>query len=244
MKRMAFAVGAMALAMSASATLLSDFQFNDGVGTTLPQAAQGVAGAGTWNYDTGGTAADGSGNMVFSDADNFYPSAPFTAPANSGVLLFSVKFSAADIPTASGELTFTVKESGGNNTLGYVQLRDHNGDTVVVFGEGWSSGSAWLESGSTSLAAPLTVWADIDLDNNQTTYHYEYKGTTHDMATASSIADVAPDQLGAVWQFMDSGGNSISVDYVTVETVPEPASFALMGILGGALLFVRRRFIR
>ena len=241
---MVYSVAVLALAMSASAVVLSDFEFNDASGTTLPQAAQGAAGAGTWNYDQGGCAADGNGNMVFSDQANFYPTASIATTPNSGTLLFSMKFTSASIPTDGGELTFTVKESGGDNTLGYVQLRDHGGDTVVVFGKDWSSGSAWLENGATSLAAPLTVWADIDLDQNQTTYHYEYKGVTNDMADATSIADVAPDTLGAVWQFMTSGGNTYSVDYVKVETVPEPAVLTLIAFLGGSLLFIRRRFIK
>jgi hypothetical protein len=89
----------------------------------------------------------------------------------------------------------------------------------------------------------LDVEVVYDLDNDLADFSWTM-GTESGIATNVAIGNYTAEVLRNVYQPADMGDTDfIKTDYVKVETVPEPATLGMIGLVAGGLLFIRRRFM-
>lgn len=158
---------------------------------------------------------------VFADDGNPLPSSD---PADY-TFYIDVKVTGNSIPTP---VPFTVYQF--NDNYDTEQGEDGNGDTVVNGAENWNSTLApVLVDGAGYVTSSYTLDSGaIGADSGVTTPTFD--------PTVSLQWRFA---FGA-GEFGFDGGNSLHIDNIRLEVVPEPASMALLGV-GGLMMMLRRR---
>jgi membrane protein YqaA with SNARE-associated domain len=97
--------------------------------------------------------------------------------------------------------------------------------------------------GTNSLPDNLYVEFVYDLDNDLATFTWTM-GNESGGATNVAIGDYTAEAVRNAYQ--PSGMTDtdfIKTDYLTVESIPEPATLGMIGLMTGTLLFIRRRFM-
>jgi hypothetical protein len=146
---------------------------------------------------------------------------------------------------ASDKLSFSILSSEGTLISGGTGLTDKNNRTRA----------AWIQD-NTSLSDPAAQefslrmsfttgeWgADVDGVEvaTGTFFNQEDSGTAEDEVEFTAI-----DRYQIAFQKTTSAEDSIDIDYIaieTIETIPEPATMGLVVVMGGGLIWVKRRFM-
>ena len=233
-------------AMTASAAMLADFQMNDAANTKLQDLANDAPGGGRFNYGVTNMLADGNGLLVYTlgGTNGNYAHADLASAATSGVYKLSVSFNAATLSGSGGKLGYSVRDSGAGKDICLVQLIRNSGNKLLLLMNKWGANGSVISltgAGTNSLPDVLNVEVEYDLDNDTVGYSWTMgseSGGTNLATLYDGVADVVrnaynPDNM--------NDGDFIKVDYLTVESIPEPATMGLFGLAGGAVMFVRRR---
>ncbi len=133
----------------------------------------------------------------------------------------------------------------GNQTLSFDFEQDVGGDLqYAVFG--WSGGPL---SGNVMYANGQWATANVSRDGGQTVTNI-VSGTLTDVAGggATSLTTAAFDMTGfsnIAISFMGSSVTTtgLTIDNVSIDAIPEPATLGMVAVFGGAILFVRRKMM-
>ncbi|VGO18714.1 hypothetical protein [Pontiella sulfatireligans] len=126
-----------------------------------------------------------------------------------------------------------------------MEIEFNQGGNITLVG-----GNLAFASGSGTTHLGDDVWQDITVSyNNVTANSYEMDltmtdGTTTSYATIIASGLVASDMSINRYRFGMHGGNdeTIFIDDLSV-VIPEPATLGLVAVFGGAVMFIRRRFM-
>ncbi|MBK1854737.1 PEP-CTERM sorting domain-containing protein [Verrucomicrobiaceae bacterium 5K15] len=254
------AVLASAFVGAASATIVYQDTFNDGVASTNPDIGGGLdtttgsvtssplleffGSIGQGSTTSGGAqgiglstnAFDLSGgftlSVTFSVLDSSSPSSSASAPPYPSN---SFSFGLVDATTDIDDFLGFHVEDGSSTTLdgiGYNTNTRENSTTGLNFGDGTTASN--LSNGQVVVdGAQQTFELTVDANGN---FSYSLNGAV--ASTGTTTLDLSDEYKFAIFSQGTNGGSIISD--VTLETVPEPSSAALLG-LGGLALILRRR---
>jgi len=247
MKRMlGLAVASMVVVSTASATLVADFQMNDAQGLRLSQVANGTGGA-QFNYSYTNSLSDGSGNIhfVYEDQGAFYPHAGLTSTNSTGIYTVNLAYSAADVSASPNGVKTTFGLNDGSDVATIALTRNNDRLRLIYSIEGgwdWAVNLGGL--GNTVLNGAVVASIALDLDSAQATCIYSYDGTTDTNVIAVANAHTINQLHAAIQTSSMATSDYMDMDYVSVDyVIPEPATLGMIALVGGAIIFIRRRFM-
>lgn len=253
MKRKACVVaGAILLAaLQGGAAILQDWQMNDASGTGMAGLANS-AGTAAWGYSPGNAATDGNGMLHVSPGSQEWGiSAALPSALTTGQ--YELKYVVDSIDLSGDSAT---DNSGINFGLGDVtEMRlyshgdfdgDGNPDLVLSIYDDQTAWSWGRGFSGLVLNDPLTIRGIYDLDAG-TIHVYTQLGSEAEQDNGSFNIDTNGTANSVFSRLLtgDWGANDYAnIDSVTLtEVVPEPATLGMVGLIGGAIVFVRRRFM-
>ncbi len=257
MKKTTMVVAVMVgLALNASATLLEFWDFDtEAAGVDLNDAAlvnSGTMGS-VWNFNTAGIKTDGLGNFVVAgDGGNTTRKLPKTGTANASALDHVY----ATAITGTDTYTFELNVSGWDLSAATIgdKFKLAAGDAAGISIERLSATEVKVSqfAGNTSYRTTLMGLVEgahtfaIDFNFATDTSVYWVDGGVRDSFTDFGQLNSVEDIAGMV--LVTSGGwttaaSSLSIDSMGLSVIPEPATLGMVAVVGGALLFMRRRFI-
>jgi len=201
-----------------------------GTSTSYINSNGGVSGAGAAVNvvsTSGGTAASfGSGNAVFTASPNFG-----TPPSSSGGTLYYNQGSGAQANNLEFAETISTTQSGVPQASGSVLL----GTLDVTVG-----------TGTTTYVASSLYSDTINGGNSVLGQSYGYTGTSGPSPFGTDLdkSEATPAGAAGTAGTIDGGGAASSFTFTVgpaASPVPEPASLAVFGLGGAALLMHRRR---
>ena len=228
-----------------------------GAGTTLNSANGNISGAndgwghssvaGNLSVKSTHQPAGFSGNYVFRGLDDKNASR-----LNDSNFTYSIASDATEVT-----LSVVLHLDGTSSSWGYAGLKDvSNGSGEEHFRIGYNGG--WVYRGNDGvtvtladtgvseyvLGTPTSFRATAVFDLVSNTYSYTVENLTDggSAVLASNVA-IAPAVANLDWSNYDGlymRGRNVSFDGISVASVPEPSSTALLG-LGGLALILRRR---
>ncbi|GAA5494359.1 hypothetical protein Rhal01_00519 [Rubritalea halochordaticola] len=253
------------LAASAhAAVMLEQWNFDDSAGTGLANVSNTGSVGTAWNFNLAGQpgegATDGTGNLVLeanTDAgsstisSDYTRKATFSSSVTTGAYTFEYSLSNWDLndtagaDAIAGQEGFTLKiDDGAGNQINLITALTGADNNVRVrhATNGTVSGTAAQStiglSGST-----LVVRVEGNLDDGTFTTSYDtgsgFNTLIADGTGLNSIGEIILSIEG------DQGGwsstDSMSVDYIQLEAIPEPSSTALIGLASLGFILRRRR---
>ncbi len=237
-----FLVLAFAVVSNAGAALIAveDWQFSDTAGTQLPDLIND-AGSASFSGSKDNVVADGDGNLQFTvgaDAsDNVFRNAELTNPdRNSGIFELAFEFAAATL--SGGDATganvgFGMRDSTSNSDLFLVRLQKQN--SMLRLQTRIGATNTDLENfGSDTLSAPLAVRALADLDAGTLDVFWTLGAGPEQSSLGIAMA---PGEFDLVRLFGNTNATDwgtadvVDVSYLTVSTIPEPATLVLALVL-------------
>ena len=249
------------LATNASATTICEFQF-DTDGQKLSKVVDNAGSSLVWNgtFKSGGTNIETAGGVY----DMANPDKAAKKVSNlgltSGIVTLEVGFTdwAMDNTSNKDNITFKLDGVGsagvtwGANDASSIRLRSA-GDNGGIADTDKGGKNTFINS-ITGTTLKFQIIADLDngtyttaydvgagwVDNTGTNGH---NGLTSINDLIFSVGTLANDSTsGAINQWADEGNADFAnVDYITLTSVPEPSSTALLGLGGLALMFRRRK---
>ncbi|OUX37890.1 MAG: hypothetical protein CBE26_02255 [Kiritimatiellaceae bacterium TMED266] len=112
--------------------------------------------------------------------------------------------------------------------------------------------AAWIQN-NTNLSDPAAQEFSLRMNLATGEWGADVDGTEvatglfvnqEDPNTAADEAEfTAIDRYQVVFQQAASAEDSIDIDYISVETIPEPATMGMLAAMGGGLMWLRRRFV-
>ena len=244
---------AVLASVSSYATIVMDYDFNGTAAGTVVQAnmaqydytsAQAYVGSNAVANTLAFNAKSGSADYIIRDKGTGYENTLYlktqnTANTDYGTYLQKLDFTdgganAANITTVSW--SFDILAYDSNDSI------DPNNWTVKVRTDNTSQNlnvsDAWYSS---------AVIAQTFSFNDDSTGETSKDGTWTTISGSYAIAAGAGGSVGGIQISTDNGGytsaGGIFIDNLTVDisTIPEPATFGLVGVFGAATLFIRRR---
>lgn len=240
------ALFSMASAQSDASTIES-WQMNDPVGTGLPDLAND-AGSAAWAGAAAQVATNGSGALAYSvgadGSDNVFRNATLTNPdQTSGVFELAFNYVSADLSggdDAGANVGYGFRDTATNSDLFIVRLHEQSGTLRLQTRIGGANTN--LENFGVASLSSLAVRAVADLDADLLDVYWKLGVSAEQSALDIPIPDGEFDivRMVANTNSADWGANDIvTVDFVTVSQIPEPAGFVLLG-LGCATLAIAR----
>lgn len=234
--------------LTAAVTLLEDFQFEDTAGTTLPSVAND-AGTASFSGAAANVATDNAGNLEFTvgaDAsDNVFRNAALTTQgATTGVyeLAFSFSGSIAGGDATGANVGFGIRDDAATDVDLFI-VRLHRQSSTLRLQTRIGNTNTNLENFGTTSVTNLTVRAVFNLDTDTMDVFWNNNGAGEQSSLGIAINDGELDmlRLASNTNTTDWGSSDVvDVGYLTLSSVPEPSSAALLG-LGGLALILRRR---
>lgn len=235
-----------ALALSASAVVLVDYQFNDAGGTSLSGAYNaGVIGSFTNNISSVYVNGAGSATImgVTSNAHNT-ARIPFVAPISSGIVTVETMVNGWSF---TGDPAFARAYQVTVNSDALKLKFEEQAGTKTVRPRSLMADEKYQEKGLAGLSEPngtLILRSIIDLDAGSYSSSYNYNGAGFvDFTTAGTWTNGPIENIGfglvasSDWDASDT----LNVDYLTVEAIPEPNSVAFIGVAAMATLALRNK---
>ena len=234
------------MALTASAAVLSDFEMNDAANTRLAQLQNSASGAGQFNYGANNMLADGNGLLVYTlgGTNANYARAALATQTNSGIQKMTFSIDSATLAGSNGKLSYAIRDQTAGKDVVMAQLVKNN-DRLRLVMQDWGAGHVanLTAVGVYDLPDVLNVEVIYDLDSDLADFSWTM-GSDSGTATNVAIGNYTAEVVRNVYQPKDMlDTDFIKVDYLKVESVPEPATLGLFGLIGGAVLFVRRRFM-
>jgi hypothetical protein len=257
MKKTAMMVAVMTgLALGASAELLEYWDFEtEAAGVDLNDAALVNSGtmASVWNFNTPGIKTDGLGNFVVAgDGGNTTRKLPKNGTANGSATdgLYATAITGTD--TFRYELTvsgwdFSAATVGDKFKFG---MGSAAGTSIELLADSTVKISQF--AGNTSYRTTIMGLVEgahtfaIDFNFATDTSTYWVDGGVRDSFTDFGQLNGVEDISGMV--VVTSGtwatvASSLSIDSMGLSVIPEPATLGMVAAVGGAILFIRRRFV-
>jgi len=170
------------------------------------------------------------------------------------------------VTTVSGGMTVTPVAStiGNSATIGllnigggtqpYMNLNGGTFDATPYQGQTWSFSfdyyipSTTVAQGADTLYINFTDgvqnlndgWIGITANADDTWHTFTWGGTVDAAATTLSLLMIYTDNWGTAPEY--PAGTAMYLDNIKFEAIPEPATIGMIGLFGGAILFIRRRF--
>ena len=226
---------------SASAAKIVDYQMNEVAGKTTSELINSGTDNSSITGDAQGVATDGSGNLHYAAVTASNTKKQVLSTSYSGTVQLELRLTDWDYTAnADGDgIAFSIVNSVDGT--GLKALVDHKGtDTRIRIS---SSSSKQKLISSVLSGSDLVVRAVADLDASTYTADYNLGGAGWiNIATDEALGATSIDEFKLITATDSSWGSGAyaNVDYVTVETVPEPATLSLIALLGGGLFFFRR----
>jgi hypothetical protein len=247
-------------ALGASATIIDQWTFTD---STTPQnsdikskaidtwdpAQTGNSWAGgvlTWGYDN---------TTAFATSSGAYQGNTWLNAPGGTIPQLVLTIDAKDINfSENGGYGWEFTAGNGEITAGKVRSRiaSFNGNvTMKMEGTGteWSSTLLYSQADYSSIT-DLQLTYTWDLVNNTMSMAANGSGILTAGGTGTiAFSDTVAQDLTAVTNLKSfrtrqqgQGDSYMELDTVTIEVIPEPATFGLVALFGGGILFVRRNF--
>ncbi len=231
------------LVMSASAGLLESWEMNDASGTALNNVANTGSIGSSWNW--GDYTTDGSGNLtVVGDSGTNTRKAPAdhyaTALAGSDTYSLVVDFGAWNMDALSLGDTWNLKLNDSSNVMiANVIFHVDSASTVRIR---MASANSNYRNFSYSLAEATGISAKIDLNIAGGTSEYFINDASQNTFSGLSMNGISQFLMGKGGSWT-TAASSLDIDAVSLSVIPEPATLGMVAAMGGAILFVRRRFM-
>ena len=240
----AYALAALCVSVSASAAMLADFEMNDPANTRLPQLQNDAPGGGKFSYGATNMLTDGNGLLVYTYGQGDAAGkkncayAPLAAENSSGIYKLSFAIDSATLSYTNGSIQYMIADTNNNKIVSVQFIKNWNRLRLVM--QDWNHVDNLTGAGTNSLPDKLYVEVTFDLDNDLADFSWTM-GTQTGGYSSVSIGDYSAARLRNLYQPTGmTGSDFIKVDYLKVESIPEPAALALLGFFGGAILFLRR----
>ena len=256
----AVAVAGLGFAGSASATVLDDFNsgtiitdflFDDAVGTALESAANSAAPAELFDIDAdiAGTQTNGLGQFDASPKANtdFGSSYVDFAGISSGrvIGLFDIEYNFATFdydPAQDEEMRLTLIQFDPRSTFVTAEIFFTRTavDEVTLHGNGVGTGSSDTPDTILPPVADVLAMIDVDLDNSVFELFYSFdSGVTFASGGTGTLDPTRGIESVRMVLNEDFSNDTMLIDRFAVSVIPEPASLSLMGLMGLGML--RRR---
>lgn len=252
--------------MPLQATLVVDFEFNETAGTKLIGGVTSSVGGYQWsstsaNFDNVVTDGSGTLDIVYNSTSltsasiELAASDQITSTQNSLARL-SVEFAPWSFGTFDGtpeQLRFGLGNTSATNVFALFRFtRTANNEITVVANAGGAGG----QSGSNTVLPILEGFGNVqteivtmilDIDEIADTYGLSYQvgaGPVVPVAGNTGLA-LGSDRDGKFLRFaIDENftGDTFGVNRITLEAIPEPASFVLLGLVTGLSILHSRFF--
>jgi len=255
------AVMALVFALAATADVIESWQFNEAAGTMFTGLTNAV-GTASWGGNKNNVATTGPGGTPAgaleytqgtSSSDNVFRNATLTNPnQTNGIFQLDFKYLTADL--SEGDATganvgFGMRDSTGTE-LFMVRLQKQN-STLRLQTRIDGSNADLVNFGVDILADTLTVRAVTDLDNRLLDVYYTIGTGSEQTGVIGADIGFNPAlefdevRMTANLNTNDFGANDvITVDYLTISQIPEPASVALMAGALAVITLLRRKLYR
>jgi hypothetical protein len=245
------AMGGILAAASASVVLV-DYEFNDSDGTSL----QNMVNSGTDPNTFGGAETD-----VYTTNLNGTGVAYFNAITPNKVdqsFTLDTTISSGTVTAEWRSVEFSFSGTSGKQDTGfglsfgatsyYVELRYEGPDVKARLQGANAYKNSTILSGASSTNAPILFQMIADVDNTNLMARWKFESDSAWTTIRSISLDVITNGVTAVNVVGDTdeygAGDFAEVDYFTVTgSIPEPATLGMLGLVGGAIFFIRRRFM-
>lgn len=234
-------VAALALASSAQATVIIDDDFESYADTTAMQAVWGAAGVGTLD-----TVLGNPGNsMSFPGGVQNQQTISVLQATPANPIVYTVDIY-DDGTSANKRTTAGLRHSSVANLIemGMYNGPSHYAVRAVLPGPSWVAFTDMVDDLGDPLAnAPITGWHrfQVTLDGTNATFTVDLNidGNINGTAVLPAAWNAAGIDTVRLGTGLSSAGGGVNFDNVKLEVVPEPASLALLGL--GGLAMLRRR---
>ena len=170
----------------------------------------------------------------------------------AGVVTLSMAFTDIDWSGTAGannNIGFRLYDAAGANYVGMrfldasnrikVQVEDITNGTAATYGR---YGADLTASGA------YNAVMELDYANNEIRLSGAWDWAPGGVATQTNSFDFAAAGFSSISKFQTryanwSAGDTMLMDDITISQIPEPATLGLVAAMGGAILFVRRRFM-
>ncbi len=177
-------------------------------------------------FDDGRGAMEGNRGLVSTATDSFFNSSLSVTPdadANDQCFFTAARDIYQVLPTTlQANMIYTLSINIGDRNV--ANVGGNPGTPVINFGTGSTPGAAILSSTTTS--EPTQV------DGGWVTWTYTY------------ATDASTTGIGQPLRIELTTGENVGwFDAVTLDVIPEPATFGMVAVFGGGILFVRRKLM-
>ena len=244
-------LAASAIAGTASASLIMDYQFNDSDGTTLNLATNAGSEVSNFPGATSQITVQSGALRVTQGAsgtDNVFRNSSIAGNRTTGIVTMDFKYLTANLSggDASGaNVGFGLRDEGGTGTDLFVVRLQKQSNTLRLQHRVNATNTDIVDFGSTTLADTLTVQVVANLDTDTFTVSYALGAALPTVSGPYAFASAGLDfdfgRFVANTNTADWGSTDVvTVDYMTIDyAVPEPTSLSALGL--AALGLGRRR---
>lgn len=246
------------LSMLGSATLsantLASWTFNEAAGTTLTNVVESVGGA-SFSGNITGVTTNGTGQLNYRATTN-WPDRTALLPTNpTGIYGLEIVISNWDVrnfPLTEGPrlmFGFYATTNMENSVVGELELQFFGGGVDLYFVDS-SEEVPFIGFAPALLESPLTLNMTIDTVGNTFSFGYSYLlgadlitgGDSGNLSLGSAGRDITRFGITSNRTFNVSGAIAPQIDSITITSIPEPSTYALiLGVLGFAGVLLRRR---
>lgn len=255
MNKIPIGVIAALCAVTAQASTLMQFDFDDNAGTELQQASPTTGNSWGTAFAHPVSEVDGSGNFVitgdFGSTDTVLLTSAFDTAASTDI--YELIFSGVTMSNLSGNdsLVFAYRTSGSgtalpgsSSTRAWMRIGDFAGTTGTLDIEAGPDRDNLQRTGTdlVSTANSFDFIAQWDTGNDTLRFFYDIGTGRNQIGSDLASVDGTISHIGMYANVSDSGaGDSISIDSISLIAIPEPGTLVLVGIALGVLAIFRRR---
>ncbi len=252
------AVALMAgMVLGASAGQLEYWEFNEAAGVDLNDAALVNSGSlgSVWNFGGSSMATDGSGSFVLAgDGGTTTRKLPKKGTANAQATVDAYATPLAGTDTYSLEMNFSAFDFTSatvNDAVNFKAL-DASGTMVALVTVQMDSASttrirfASANSNYRNYAFALSEGAHtakVDFNLADGTAEYFLDGVSKNTFSGQSFSGDIGGLIFTKSGTWNTAASSVGIDSMGLSAVPEPATLGMVAAVGGAILFIRRRFM-
>jgi hypothetical protein len=241
-------------AVSAHATVLMQFDFNDALGTELQQTSPTVGSSWASSFAHPVSQVNGSGKFVITGAFASTDSNPLNTTFNTATQneVYELVFSGVTFQNLSGNdfLVFAYRTGasgtvlpGSSTTRAWMKFGDFDGGSGLDIESGPTVSDTDITANNLiSTANTFDFIAQWDTANDKLRFYYNAGSGRVQVGSEIATVNGTISHIGMYANVSDGGtGDSISIDGISLTVIPEPGTLALVGIALGSLLLFRRK---